>query len=51
MNLELYSRVFRVYDCDEFTRAFYSNEGVQLGASEPLPTAPYSKVRQMINFK
>jgi len=51
MNIELYSRVFRVYDCDEFTRSFYANEGITLGQSEALPAAPYSKVRAMINFK
>jgi hypothetical protein len=29
-----YERVFHIYDCDDFTRAFFANEGVTLGASE-----------------
>ena len=28
MNLSIYERVFRIVDCDDFTRRFYSNEGI-----------------------
>jgi hypothetical protein len=26
-NLNVYGRVFRIVDCDDFTRSFYTNEG------------------------
>lgn len=51
MDFDVYSRVFRVYDCDEFTKSFYANEGVTLGNSEGLPDDPYKQTRAMINFK
>lgn len=28
ISLDVYQRVFRIVDCDDFTRRFYSNEGV-----------------------
>ena len=34
IDINFYDRVFHIYDCDEFTRSFYANEGVTLGASE-----------------
>jgi hypothetical protein len=34
MNLELYGRVFRITDCDDFTRKFFSNEGYALHTAE-----------------
>jgi len=34
MNLDVYSRVFRIIDCDEFTKAFYANEGLDIGTAE-----------------
>merc|ERR1719272_646227 len=51
MDLSIYSRVFRVYDCDDFTKSFYANEGINLGDSEGLPDDPYKETRRMINFK
>jgi EF-hand domain-containing protein 1 len=34
MNLEVYTRVFRIIDCDEFTRKLFANEGVALNPAE-----------------
>jgi hypothetical protein len=51
MSLDVYQRVFRIVDCDEFTRRFYSNEGVQMGAPEGYPTDLFAHTRAMINMK
>ena len=51
MDLDIYGRVFRIVDCDEFTRSFYANEGVNLGASEGYPDDPFARTRAMINMK
>ena len=50
-NLDVYSRVFRIVDCDEFTKAFYSNEGVDIGVPENFPDDPFAHTRAMINMK
>lgn len=41
INLALYGRVFRVIDCDDFTRKFYSNEGFALNRPENFPDDPF----------
>lgn len=51
MNLNVYGRVFRVVDCDEFTRHFFSDQGVELGHSESYPEDTFATTRAMINFK
>ena len=51
MNLELYGRVFRITDCDDFTRRFFSNEGVALNPAEANPSDPFVQTRAMINMK
>jgi hypothetical protein len=51
INFNVYHRVFRIVDCDDFTRRFYSNEGVALNRSEGYPEDLFSKTRAMINFK
>ena len=28
MNIDLYGRVFRIVDCDPFTKSFFANEGL-----------------------
>jgi len=51
VNLDVYGRVFRIVDCNEFTRQFYGNEGVALNAPESYPDDPFQKTRAMINMK
>ena len=43
-NLSVYKRIFRIVDCDDFTRRFYANEGVPLNASEGYPNDILSKI-------
>ncbi|XP_026189629.1 EF-hand domain-containing protein 1 [Cyclospora cayetanensis] len=40
-DLELYGRVFRVVECDEFTRWFCFNAGHDVGEAELLPDDPF----------
>jgi hypothetical protein len=40
--LPIYGRVFRITDADAFTRAFYQQNGVQLGPGEQTPLDPFS---------
>ena len=51
MNLDLYGRVFRIVDADDFTRKFFSNEGYALHAAEGFPDDPFIHTRAMINMK
>mmetsp|Transcript_25837 Transcript_25837/g.45893 ORF Transcript_25837/g.45893 Transcript_25837/m.45893 type:complete len:613 (-) Transcript_25837:347-2185(-) len=36
-NVKIYGRVFRIYECDDFTRAFYADNEMTQPASEPCP--------------
>jgi len=42
-NIKVYGRVFRVYDCDAFTRAFYEENGNAQGEAEECPTDTYGQ--------
>ena len=50
-DLDIYSRVFRIVDCDEFTRSFYANEGIVLNNCESSLEDPFVHTRAMINMK
>jgi hypothetical protein len=50
-NLDVYSRVFRIVDCDDFTKAFFANEGCDIGTPESYPDDPFVHTRAMINMK
>ena len=50
-NIDVYGRVFRIVDCNEFTRQFFANEGVPLNPAEGFPDDPFQKTRAMINMK
>jgi len=51
MSLNVYSRIFRIVDCDDFTRRFYANEGIALSAPEGYPQDLFAHTRAMINMK
>jgi hypothetical protein len=51
VNFNVYQRVFRIVNCDDFTRRFYSNEGCELNAAEGYPVDLFTNTRAMINFK
>lgn len=36
-NICFYERVFRITDCDDFTKKFYEDMGVKLNEKEALP--------------
>ena len=50
-SIDIFSRVFRIIEADEFTRSFYANEGITLAPAESLPTNPFVHTRSMINMK
>jgi len=51
LDFNVYQRIFRIVDCDDFTRRFYANEGVPLGPKEDYPENLFAKTRAMINMK
>lgn len=50
-NLNVYGRVFRITECDDFTTKFFANEGKMLQAPEAYPEDPFVQTRAMINMK
>jgi hypothetical protein len=41
--IQIYGREFRIYDADEFTRQFFSQNGVDLGPGEELPQDQFAQ--------
>jgi len=41
--LEIYSRRFRIYDVDKFTRKFFADNGVDIGPPEEVPVDQFSQ--------
>jgi hypothetical protein len=50
-NFNVYKRIFRICDCDEFTKRFYAAEGVALNAPEAMADDQFAYTRLMTNFK
>ncbi|EGD76494.1 EFHC1 protein [Salpingoeca rosetta] len=48
MNLPIYGRVFRVTDCDAFTKEFLLSNGIELNATEQVPEDPYTVKRKVV---
>jgi len=49
MNIFVNGRVYRVVDCDEFTRNWFDKKGIQLLEPEKLPVDPYTESRLPID--
>ena len=50
-NFNVYTRIFRIVDCDDFTKRFYEHEGVPLNQPERFPEDLFAHTRAMINMK
>lgn len=50
-NLNLFERVFRVTDCDAFTREFYVYMGARLNAPEPFPADNFEMQQKLKDVK
>ncbi|CAF1059978.1 unnamed protein product [Didymodactylos carnosus] len=51
-NLAVYGKVFRICDCDAFTKEWLESEGITVQSSEPIPHDPYlTKRRQTAELK
>lgn len=47
LEVEIYGKVFKLCDCDQFTRNFLRKLGVKIGDPCEIPDDPYSKHRQV----
>jgi EF-hand domain-containing protein 1 len=50
-NIEIYGRVFRIVDADDFTRNFFMEQGVELAPAEAYPGDTFDKTRLLVNYK
>ena len=48
--ISLYSKVFKITDCDEFTRNFLRKLGVRLPDSSTAPQDPYVNYRKAVSI-
>lgn len=46
MNLACYGRVYRLYDCDRWSREWLESEGIEVNEPEECPQDPYSSYRK-----
>ncbi|KAL5968441.1 EF-hand domain-containing protein 1 [Taenia solium] len=47
INITIYGRVYRIANCDAFTRNFFESEGIEVNEPELIPTDPYLENRAM----
>lgn len=51
INFEVYGRVFRIVDCDQFTENFYADMGIKLNPKETYPDDLYDSNRTLMSTK
>ena len=51
MNIDVYGRVFRIVDCDDFTKKFYADLGFALNEKEDYPSDLFKANRIMLKTK
>ena len=47
--LNLYSKVFKITNCDDFTRNFMRKLGVRMPDPSSIPSDPYSSYRKAVS--
>ena len=45
IDIDIFGKVFRIIDCDAFTKDFYAQKGIMLNPPESLPEKQYEKYR------
>jgi hypothetical protein len=48
--INLYSKVFKITDCDDFTRNFLRKLGVRMPEKVGAPSDPYSNYRKAVSY-
>ena len=48
--LNMYSKVFKITECDEFTSNFLRKLGVRMPQSSSIPSDPYSSYRKAVSL-
>ena len=48
--IQLYSKTFKITDCDEFTQNFIGKLGVRIGQQDSIPKDPYSNARKEVSM-
>jgi len=51
MNINFFERVFRITDCDAFTREFFVYMGARLNAPEPNPCDSFDQQKKLKDVK
>jgi len=51
IDITFYGKVFHLYGCDDFTRRYYTEQGVTLNANEGEPEDAFAKDRRTRNIK
>jgi len=50
-NIELYSRVYHIVACDEFTRWYFHQNGIEVGEEEEVPKDAYTTLKERLQAK
>ncbi len=46
--ISIYGRTFKIYECDDFTREFYAQHGIEQGADFQAPDDPWGQASQLV---
>lgn len=47
---EIFGRVYKIVDCDQFTRRFLNRMGISVPDPIEVPKDPYAELRPKVNF-